>query len=198
MKIESLTNARLRNEIGNISLVPESRRVNGPNASIVMAPFTHCSPSRPSRFTDGTYGVYYAGHTFSTALVEVAFHMGRFHAATNDPPQVGKYRAYKGSIDTTLHDVSQPQFAHLLNPDINTWNVAQSFSKLLRQSGSDGIVYPSVRHKGGECIAAFWPDVVSLPIQERHVDLKWDGSSISTWFDGAANKWKPMPKTSAE
>jgi RES domain len=193
MKLESLTNPRLRDEVGNIQLVPPEKRVNGPGASIVMAPFTHCSPLRQTRFSDGTFGVYYAGHKFETALLEVSFHMTRFHAASNDPPLREQYRAYKGSINKVMHDVRGPGFEHLLDP-ATTYDAPQAFAAMLRRAGSNGIVYPSVRHAKGDCIAAFWPNVVSIPVQERHIELKWDGASISEWFDGAAGTWQPMPR----
>src|SRR6478735_8391893 len=43
-RLESMTNPRIRNEVGELSLVPLADRVSGPNASVVMAPFTHLSP----------------------------------------------------------------------------------------------------------------------------------------------------------
>ncbi len=45
-----------------------------------MAAFTHCDLACPSRFSDGTYGVYNAADGFGTAIREVAHHMGRFYA----------------------------------------------------------------------------------------------------------------------
>ena len=66
IELEQLTNPRVRNETGNINLVPPERRVSGNNASYVMAPFTHVNP-RGSRFSDGTYGVYYAAERLETA-----------------------------------------------------------------------------------------------------------------------------------
>jgi len=46
--LESLTNDRLRDETGDITLVPKTERVSGPGASVVMAAFTHIG--LPSRF----------------------------------------------------------------------------------------------------------------------------------------------------
>lgn len=181
--LESLTNPRLREEAGNISMVPSSRRVNGPNASIVMAPFTHVSKERRTRFSDGTFGIYYAGHAFETALREVAFHMANFHSATKDPPTKIDFRTYKGAIDKVLHDIRGPGFEALLSPDMAEYTKPQRLARALRESGSNGIVYPSVRHPGGECIAAFWPDVVTLPVQANHIEMTWDGTRISDWFD---------------
>ena len=83
-EIESLTYPRLRDEIGQIRLVPVEERVSGPGASWVMAPFTHVNP-RGSRFSDGSYGVYYAARELPTAIAETVFHMGRFYGATADP-----------------------------------------------------------------------------------------------------------------
>jgi len=51
----------IRLEIGDLGKVTAARRVSGPGASFVMAPFVHCSTLRPGRFSDGSYGLYYAG-----------------------------------------------------------------------------------------------------------------------------------------
>lgn len=193
-QLEALTNPRLRDETGDIRLVPISKRVTGPNATVVMAPFTHCSRDRQTRFSDGSFGIYYAGRAFETALLEVSFHMARFHAATRDPPMLGWYRCYKGAIDRVMHDIRGGGYEALLRPDPDDYVQPQALATILRKSGSNGIVYPSVRHRGGDCIAAFWPNVVTIPTQERHLQLKWDGASISTWFDDRDEQWKPLPK----
>ncbi len=188
-ELESLTNPRLRQEAGEISLVPPERRVTGPGATVVMAPFTHTSPHRPSRFSAGSYGLYYAGMRFETALREVAFHMGRFYAATDDGPHDEAYRAYEGSIDSILHDLRRGDYARFLDPDPANYGPAQELGRQLRASGSNGIVYPSVRHPRGQCVGAFWPDVVGIPKQTKHVTLRWDGEKISAWFDYETEKW---------
>jgi hypothetical protein len=193
-QLEALTNPRVRDAVGDIQLVPINKRVSGPGATIVMAPFTHCSTSRPTRFTDGRYGIYYAARTFDTALLEVAHHMGRFHAATRDAPTVDHYRSYKGTLNKVMHDIRGGGFTHLLRPDAKHYGRSQAFARALRSAGSNGIVYPSVRHATGECLAAFWPNVVTIPSQERHVELKWDGSTISQWLDDKTETWRPLPK----
>ena len=63
---EAKTDPRMRDTIGAIHLVPPRRRVAGPGASWAMAPFCHVSRDRPSRFSDGRYGVYYAGDRFES------------------------------------------------------------------------------------------------------------------------------------
>ena len=84
--VESKTNPRLMDNMGRLDLVPVARRVNGPGASLVMAPFVHVSPDRPGRFTTGHYGVYSAGDSEEVALREVAYHQARLMRSTKEPP----------------------------------------------------------------------------------------------------------------
>ena len=60
--LESLTNDRLRAEVGQLDLIPPEDRIAGPGTSAIMAAFTHRNPGG-SRFSDGTYGVFYAANT---------------------------------------------------------------------------------------------------------------------------------------
>jgi hypothetical protein len=64
--------------IGNLDLVPADRRIAGSGASYLMAPFTHASIDRSSRFADGSFGVLYAAKEFETALFETIHHHARF------------------------------------------------------------------------------------------------------------------------
>lgn len=189
--LESLTDPRRREQWGEISIIPSERRVSGPGASWVMAAFTHFSRDRPTRFSDGTYGVYYASRELETAVAEVAHHMGRFYAATNDPPHHEDCRVLEGRIDSRLHDVRGPGWEHVLAPD--SYAVSQELGRRLRDTGSDGIVYPSVRRPGGECFGAFWPDVVGIPVESGHLALAWDGDRVHRFFDYKTDTWSNVP-----
>lgn len=175
---EAKTNPRLAESVGALDLVPPARRVGGDGASLVMAPFVHVSQDRRTRFSDGTWGVYYAGDRFEVALFETVYHHGRFMAATAQPPGwTSEFRELVGAIDARLHDLrSDPRFAVCLDPD--DYAPAQELARRLRAGGSDGLVYPSVRYPHGDCLAAFWPDVVSIPTQGRHLAYHWDGSRV--------------------
>ena len=74
--------------------------------------------------------------------------------------------------------------------------VAYATSRVLarerRREGSDCFVYPSVRDAGGECVAAFWPDTVGVPIQERHLQYEWDGKRVARYFDYRREPWAPV------
>lgn len=189
-ELEALTNPSVRQDTGEISLVPTARRVTGKGASSVMAPFTKVSRLNPSRFTDGAYGVYYAARKFETALREVTFGWGRFYAQTDaDDPHDEVFRVLEGKISKVLHDIRGEGWEPLLHPDIDRYATPQQFAAVLRDAGSNGIVYPSVRHPKGECIAVFWPDVVSIPTEGKRITLKWNGTAIDSWFDYETEKW---------
>jgi hypothetical protein len=177
--IEGLTNDRLRDETGVAPVMPEEDRVHGPGASIVMAAFTHIG--FPNRFSDGSYGVYYAAHALETSVRETAFHRGRFMAATKEPACEIDMRAYVGRPLRPLLDVRGPRFAPLHDPD--DYATPQKFAKPLRDKGEWGLVYRSVRHEGGECIAAFRPQAVSIPVAGAALAYVWDGERISKVYE---------------
>ena len=104
IELEQLTNPRVRDEVGAISLVPSARRVRGPNASWVMAAFTHLNP-KGSRFSDGSYGVYYAADRLRTAIKETAYHFQRIARDSNDPARREDMRVLVGSVANEFHDV---------------------------------------------------------------------------------------------
>ena len=187
-EIESLTNPRVRDEIGDIRLVPIAERVSGPGDSWVMASFTHVNP-QGSRFSDGSFGVHYAARELATAVAETAFHMGRFYAATADPPHAEAMRVLIGRLDAGFHDLrgDVPRWAPMLDPE--DYTAARTLGSRLREAGSNGIVYSSVRREGGQCVGAFRPKAVGLPIQARHLQYFWDGRRVSRYFDYAEERW---------
>jgi hypothetical protein len=172
--LESLTNDRLRDESGEIPIIAPEDRVTGPGASIVMAAFTHLG--RPSRFSDGTYGVYYAAHSLETAVRETAYHRGRFLAATSEPSCEIDMRAYVGRPVKPLLDLRSSKYEELHDPD--DYARSQAFAKPFREKGEWGLVYRSVRHEGGECIAALRPQAVTIPHPGAALAYVWDGERI--------------------
>jgi len=175
--LESLTNDRLRDEAGDIALVPAEDRITGPGTSPVMAAFTHTSPDCPSRFSDGSYGVYYASKTLETAIEETKYHRARFLAYTNEDAGEISMRVYIGKVIKPMHDVRGDSFEQLHNPE--DWKASQALGQEMKAINSWGIVYRSVRDTGGECIAALRPPAVSIPKQGAHLSYVWDGLGIT-------------------
>ena len=186
---ESKTNPRLAASIGNLDLVPRGRRVGGPGSSYVMAPFTHVSPDYQGRFHDGSFGAFYAADDFETALFETVHHTQKFCAATREASGwIADKRELVGRIDAELVDLRSGHTT-LLNPD--DYTASQGFARRIRADGAQGIVYPSVRHAGGTCFAAFYPDVMQPPVQARHISYHWDGVQIDMIKDlGTAAVYK--------
>lgn len=180
-EIESLTNERLRQQAGDIFLVPAEDRVAGPGSSVVMAAFTHISAHRPSRFTDGSFGIYYASLLQETAIRETVYHREQFLSSTNEESCELTMRLYEGKIIKPLHDIRNNKFNHLLNP--HHYLTSQQFGQKLRNLKSWGLIYNSVRHNGGHCIAAFRPPAISIPIQLSHLRYIWDGKKITEVLD---------------
>jgi hypothetical protein len=181
-QIEAMTNDRLRDEVGDLALVPPEDRVAGPGTTPIMAAFTHPNPEG-SRFADGSFGVFYASLALDTAIAETRHHRARFLAATDEPGQEIDMRVYAVDLSADLHDIRPlaDNHPHLFDPDI--YIRAQALANELRDAGSDGIRYRSVRHPGGECAAAFRPRVLSNCRQERHLCYMWDGTAIKTVYE---------------
>jgi len=182
---ESKTNPRVAESVGRLDLVPPERRVNGHGASYVMAPFVHVSPDWAGRFHDGSVGAYYAANRFETAVAETAYHKARFFRSTKEAPGwLAQMRELVGAIDNAFHDVrGRREFEACLDPD--SYGASQELARRLRAGGANGIVYPSVRDEDGECVAAFWPDVVGNPVQGRHLAYHFDGDRIDLVRDEA-------------
>jgi hypothetical protein len=184
---EQKTNPRLAASIGNLDLVPEGRRVSGPGASYLMAPFVHATPDRPSRFSDGRFGVLYAGDRFEVALFETIHHHARFMAATNEAPGwTSQFREIGLDVEAQLHDLRRDPPAGVLDAD--DYGAAQALGRALRAAGSDGVVYPSVRFSGGECVGLFYPDGAANARQGRHLDYHWDGRRIDYYRDAGSRQ----------
>ncbi len=186
---EMKTNPRLMETIGNIDLVPHSRRVSGPGASYLMAPFTHVSPDRPSRFSDGRYGVLYVAKTLRNRVVR------------NDvPPRTlhGSHRAAAGVDVAIPRNRSRPRRQSARPPAPGPKPIRSSIptttppaKRSVPACATWGLMassIPASASQGGECAGLFYPDRVSLPTQGRHLDYHWDGVRVDLYRDVASRQ----------
>ena len=187
--LEQLTNPRVRDEVGDIALVPPDERVSGPGASYVMAAFTHLNP-KGSRFSDGSFGVYYAAAALETAIAETVFHFEVFARDSADPARSEDFRVLVGAVTAEFEDVAALPAAQRVSVlDAETYAASQTYAKEIRAAGANGVAYPSVRHAGGHCIGAFRPRAVGIPHQERHLKYRWNGERVDRYFDYARDEW---------
>jgi hypothetical protein len=182
---EALTNDRLRDEVGDLRLVPEGERVSGPGTTPVMAAFTHLN-REGSRFSDGTYGVYYAARDMDTAIAETAFHRARFLSRTAEPPGEVDMRSYLADIRAELVDLRGHgrRKPDLMDP--GSYAASQAYARKRREEGAGGIVYDSVRREGGTCAAIFRPRLLGACRQGPHVCYLWDGRAVVGWYEKSA------------
>jgi len=158
-------------------------------ASYVMASFTHIN-RRGSRFSDGTFGVYYAAAELETAIAETAHHFEAFARDSGDPVRMEDMRVLVGTVAEDFEDVAalaEPHRGQVLDPD--HYAASQAYARRLRDKGATGVVYPSVRRSGGTCIGAFRPRAVGIPRQERHLKYRWNGDRVDRYFDYQQDLW---------
>ena len=183
-KIEALTNERLRENGYGLSIIPITDRYTGPNASYIMGAFVHPT-SEGSRFSDGTYGVYYAGLEKDTAIAETKFHKSRWMAFTIQTPMDLDMLVILADLDCDLDDIrgKREQRPDLYNHEPEQYGAAQAFAKTRRDQGSNGIVYDSVRREGSECCAVFVPKLLMNCRPAENLIYRWDGESIVSVYE---------------
>jgi hypothetical protein len=189
-EVEGLTNDRLREELGQLNLVAAEDRRVGPGWGPVMAAFCHPNPEG-SRFSDGTYGVYYAGCETKTALAESIHHKERFlRASAHMPASSHDMRRYVCRLAEPMTTLPTRARRRLLDPD--SYAASSAFARGQRARNVWGLVYDSVRDPGGTCVAVFRPPALTQPQQASHYRYYWDGSRISH-FDELTAAFEVLP-----
>lgn len=180
--LEALTNDRVRDEVGAVQLVAPEDRVFGPGSGPIMAAFTHVNPSG-SRFSDGAWGMFYAARERATAVAETAHHHARFLEATHEGPMHLPMRLYHVAIDARLHDLrgSGAVPAAVFDPD--DYGAARTLGRALHARGSAGVVYPSVRHAGGQCAGLFKPRGAKGCLHAAILLYAWDGQRFTDIYE---------------
>lgn len=181
-ELEGMTNERLRQERGEAALVPQNEVVTGKGSEYIMAPFTYRNPEG-SRFSDGTYGVYCAALRRDTALEESKFHREAFLKHTKENPMRLEMRAIRAELAGRLHDIRGMKKRIPKVYDLKDYKESQALARDLVKLGSAGIVYDSVRHKGGQCAGVFKPSVLKNARPTEQVVFEWDGKTIAKTYE---------------
>ena len=180
--LEAMTNERLRDEVGDISLVPADERLFGEGCTAIMAAFTHLNP-QGSRFSDGSYGVFYCARKRDTAIAETRHHAALFMQATDEPPMRLQMRLYSVQAKGKVADLRQASQAEPRIVDPDDYAYAQGIGRTLRAEGVQGILYPSVRHVAGECLAAFRTTLLKNCQHAAYLEYNWNGQGIDGVFE---------------
>lgn len=152
--------------------LPEAHWVYGrPNSSVIMAAFLHTAPDG-LRFNGPDLGAWYASQEIETAAAEVGHHLRREAIARNVPGMSRTYRAYSARLEGEDYcDIrgTQGDRPDLYRPD--SYAAAQIFGEQVRSEGRAGIIFNSVRRRGGTNLAAFIPPQVTNVMQTDHFEI---------------------------
>jgi hypothetical protein len=81
-------------------------------------------------------------------------------------------RLYRADFRAPFHDLRGARsFERALDPV--SYEASRELARRLLELGSNGIVYPSVRQAGGECVACFRPPLVLNVCVAAHYELRW-------------------------
>jgi RES domain. len=180
--LESLTNPRLQAELGAIDKIPPEDRTFGPGASVIMAPFIYLNPDG-GRFTDATFGAFYAANSLATAIAETRHHREVFLRATQEKPIEITMRSYLADVTAKFHDIrgKRAEMPEIYDPD--SYATSQVMGRSLRLAESNGVVYDSVRDPRGQCLAVYRPRLVKNLRQSVHLRYVWDGARIAHVYE---------------
>lgn len=174
--VESLTNPRLRDEVGDIRLVPPEDRVYGEGASWIMAAFTHPPvDGRGGRF-NRDFGIYYCAAQEAVAIAESSFHRARFLRESRIDKATQEMRVIRAHLGpVALHDLRHLAGQAIYRPD--DYGEAQQLGYALRDARSFGVHYQSVRTQG-ECYGVMRARALSDAIHWRYLRYHYDQGTI--------------------
>jgi RES domain-containing protein len=173
--LDNATNERLRGETGLLPGIGVDELVFGvPNFRIINAAFTYARPEG-SRFNDGERGAWYCAFETETALAEVSFHKAVEYQEINRFDDSVTYQAMLADFTATFHDLRGANACpKCLDPE--SYVVSQALANELLESGSMGVIYPSVRRPEGNNLACFRPALVGNVRKGLAYRLTWAGS----------------------
>ena len=116
-------------------------------------------------------------------MAETVYRRERFMMRTNEPPMKLEMRVLNVDLDARLHDIRRKHRIQTGVYDPDSHAAGQALALPLRRDGSWGIVYDSVRRRGGQCAAVFRPPILSNCRQERHLCYVWDGQRITEYYE---------------
>lgn len=182
-EIEGATSGRLIAEERGLGALTANELVHGvPHAHFINASFAYAKPREPMRFSPPDRGAWYAALAVETCIAEVGHHMTKALAAAGDFNAVVEYGEMLASMSGVFVDLRPVPNHPSLDPDPAVgYKAGNAIAAMARAKGHNGIIYPSVRHPAGTCIAALWPNVVQSVVQGALYRLTWSGTPEYAW-----------------
>jgi hypothetical protein len=173
--LDNATNDRLLAEHGRLPGIGVDELVFGvPNFRIINAAYTYARPEG-SRFNNDERGAWYCGFDIDTSLDEIIFHKTVEYAEIDRFEDCVQYQNLLADFNSEFHDLrGASRYAKCLAPD--SYIASQRLAAQLLEEGSLGVIYPSVRHEGGNNLACFRPALVGNVRRGHAYELSWSGS----------------------
>jgi hypothetical protein len=182
-EIEAATSGRLIAQERGLGGLTADELVHGvPHARFINASFAYAKPRQPMRFSPANRGAWYAALVVETCIAEVGYHLTRALDDAGDFHATVDYGEMLASMSGLFVDLRPHPQHPSLDPDPAIgYPAGNAIAAAARAEGHNGIIYPSVRHEGGTCIAALWPNVVQSVVQGSLYRLTWSGSANYAW-----------------
>ncbi len=185
-EIEGLTSARRRAFVAVPAGLDPSElltEAHGYGWTYINAAFSY-TRENGNRFNGPERGAWYAAYgngATQTAQAEVAWHLARELSYVGIYENVTAYRELLAGFLTRLHDLIGYVGQDFLKPDIDTaYPAGQFLADAILNRGGNGVLYPSARHAGGRCLAAFRPNLVQNVRQGQTWIFQWTGGPDPT------------------
>jgi RES domain-containing protein len=177
-EIEGATSGRRLAEDRGTASLPASELVHRvAHAKFINASFVYAKPRQIMRFNPSDRGAWYAALAVETCIEEVGFHLTQALADANDFNAVVDYGEMLASMAGMFVDLRGTPGHPCHDPDPAIGYPAGNLvAAQARAADLNGIIYPSVRHSGGTCIAALRPNVVQSVVQGAMHRLTWSGT----------------------
>jgi hypothetical protein len=188
--LESVTSGRQQVEQNGLPGIAPEAMATGYGYSYINAAFAY-RRSNGSRFNPEQWGTWYSGLQSETSQKEVAYHLTRaMEACGADFDNETRYIELLSDFDAPFVDLRgiDPRPDMLIEDIKIAYPLGQKLADEVRTAGQNGIVYPSVRHHGGTCVAAFWPGLIqNFQIGETWI-FKWEGDPVPTITEASNQK----------
>ena len=161
----------------------------------IQWPFKHW---QASRFSDGSFGVWYGSESVETTVYESAYHWYRgllSDAGFEQMAVIAERKVYWVACNAALLDFRQvtdnDRQPDLLHPSDYTF--CQAVGSRIHREGRPGLLTLSVRRPAGENLAIFNPAVLSNPRHHCQLSYRLEGGQIvvekqpgATWMSLSA------------
>jgi hypothetical protein len=135
-----------------------------------------------SRFSDGSYGVWYGSDSVETTVYESAYHW--YHGLLGDAGYeretvIAERKVYSVACGAALLDFRTVtgEYIELLHP--SDYSFTHAVGARIHREGHPGILIQSVRRPGGENLAIFNPRVLSAPRHHCQLTYRLEGGRIT-------------------